>query len=291
VPKGFHFGIDYYSYQVTENFMGFKEIPKGIHYIHYSIQENSPNASFFESFEEDDFQRLSKDSELEIIYKFQKNEFFQNVAPYPENILQTWKGLSNQLTKEILSNIEPVDKKIFPISENNSESRFQIYFTEIPKISSKDKTPFEISKMNFDKSQILEEVLKKKSESFILGELQFSFIIFLIGQNYNGFEQWKKLLNLICNCDESFGKRISFFSKFISVLEFQLQITPEDFFIHDFTSHNFLTNNLISFFEISTFGQDENLKKKSLIFKQKMEKKFKFSFDELNSDDAPVIVE
>jgi A1 cistron-splicing factor AAR2 len=190
-----------------------------------------------------------------------------------------------------LSKVEPLNKKIFPISENNAESRFQIYFTEIPKLSLKNKTPIEISKMNFDKSQLLEEVLNKKSESFILGELQFSFIIFLIGQNFNGFEQWKKLLNLICNSDESFGKRISFFSKFISLLEFQLQITPEDFFVHDFTSHNFLTNNLISLFEISISCQDVNLKKKSLIFKQKMEKKFNFSFDELNTEDAPVIVE
>jgi tRNA A37 threonylcarbamoyladenosine biosynthesis protein TsaE len=80
VPKGLHFGIDYYSYQVTDNFMGFKEIPKGIHYFHYSLQENSPNISFFEFFQEgevkvyewnqkeEDFQNLSKDSELEIIY-------------------------------------------------------------------------------------------------------------------------------------------------------------------------------------------------------------------------------
>ena len=304
--KGMNFGIDYYTYKVGDLFMGFKEIPKGIHFLSYSTEDTVPNTSFFEYFEEDevkvfewntkeeDFKTVSKEIELEMIYKFKNNKMYQHIAPYPLEIYKIWCGLSNQITKDILSKIEPVKKNIFPISDNNSESKYHIYFTEIPKqLSLKNKTASEISKMCFDKTEILESILKKNSQQeFLLGELQFSFILFLIGQNYNGFDQWKKILDLFCNCDDAVEQYPKLFSKFISILEFQLETTPDDFFIQDFTSENFLTKSLVSLFEIvlNEDEKNEELKKKTMKMKLKIEKKFKIKFDELE-EDLPVIVE
>eukprot|EP01080_Neovahlkampfia_damariscottae_P005540 gene5540-9360_t len=308
VPHGFHFGIDYYSYQVTEQFMGFKDIPKGIHFFSYTSDSNVPNTSFFEFLEpgdikvyewntkKEDFETVSKDVENEMTSKFKNNKIYQHVAPYPKEIYKTWCGLSNQISKSLLSKLEPVKKKIFPVSDNNSESKYHIYFTKIPNhLSLKDKTPAEISKMYFDKTEIFETVLTQKTEKEVLGELQFSFILFLIGQNFNGFDQWKKMLNLVCNCDEAIQKHDSFFLNFISVLQFQLETTPDDFFIQDFTSENFLTKCLISFFEIILNQQEKDqkeivLKQKCSEFKKKMEEKFKITFED-DIDDLPTIVE
>lgn len=58
-----------------------------------------------------------------------------------------------------------------------------------------------LTEANFDKSIILGELLKKeydgKSEN-LLGELQFSFISFLLGENLESFEQWKSIITLLC---------------------------------------------------------------------------------------------
>lgn len=36
----------------------------------------------------------------------------------------------------------------------------------------------------------------------VLGELQFSFVCFLVGQHYDSFEHWKRLTSLLCECGE-----------------------------------------------------------------------------------------
>eukprot|EP00392_Amoebophrya_sp_AT5.2_P007742 g7757.t1 len=36
----------------------------------------------------------------------------------------------------------------------------------------------------------------------LLGEIEFAFVTFLLAQNYDAFEQWKKLLSLLCSCGE-----------------------------------------------------------------------------------------
>ena len=40
----------------------------------------------------------------------------------------------------------------------------------------------------------------------ILAELQFSFLCFLVGQHYDSFEHWKRLLIMLCTCEDAIGK-------------------------------------------------------------------------------------
>jgi A1 cistron-splicing factor AAR2 len=48
---------------------------------------------------------------------------------------------------------------------------------------------------------ILKEVLDKMGNpKDILGELQYCFITFLLGENLEAFEQWKSLVSIICSC-------------------------------------------------------------------------------------------
>ena len=69
----------------------------------------------------------------------------------------------------------------------------------------------------------------RANEVGVLGEIQFAFICFLTGQVYDGFEQWKKLVALLCSCDEALAKHPHLYEQFITVLHYHLAEVPEDF--------------------------------------------------------------
>ncbi|KAL4614007.1 hypothetical protein ACB092_07G024000 [Castanea dentata] len=80
-------------------------------------------------------------------------------------------------------------------------------------------------------TQLLESSLIKDyggSEDVLLGELQFAFIAFLMGQSLVGFLQWKALVNLLFGCIEApFRTRTQLFTKFIKVIYYQLKFGLE----------------------------------------------------------------
>lgn len=172
----------------------------------------------------------------------------------------------------------------------------QIRFTAVPRRKFPDGArAVEITKYNMDHSYVLQCMLM--SESFdgddlaILGELQFSFICFLIGQVFDGFEQWKRLVNLLCNCLDAVGERPSLFINFISVLHFHIQEIPEDFFVDIVSRDNFLVGALSRFFEnveVSSAGGE--LKKRGRRFRSHLEKRFRWSFNSESDEFAPVLV-
>jgi hypothetical protein len=74
----------------------------------------------------------------------------------------------------------------------------------------------------------------------LLGELQYSFVTFLLGADYEGFEQWKGLVSLIASCDEAMLKMPEFYVEFINVIQFQFKQVPEDFFQDIISGENFM---------------------------------------------------
>ena len=56
----------------------------------------------------------------------------------------------------------------------------------------------------------------------ILAELQFSFVCFLVGQHYDSFEQWKKLLIMLCTCEDAILEHSQLYMNLISELYFQV---------------------------------------------------------------------
>ncbi|KAJ0100279.1 hypothetical protein Patl1_21327 [Pistacia atlantica] len=76
-------------------------------------------------------------------------------------------------------------------------------------------------------TQLLESLLIKEyggSEESLLGELQFAFISFLMGQSLEAFLQWKSLVSLLFGCTEApFHTRSQLFIKFIKVVYYQLK--------------------------------------------------------------------
>lgn len=75
-------------------------------------------------------------------------------------------------------------------------------------------------------------------------ELQFAFICFLIGNVYDAFEHWKRLLNILCRSEDAIGKYQDVYINLISVLYHQLSEIPADFFVDIVSQDNFLTSTL-----------------------------------------------
>ena len=61
--------------------------------------------------------------------------------------------------------------------------------------------------------------------SQVLVELQFSFLCFLVAQNYDSFEQWKHLVALLCTCVKAMSKFPNLFISFMADLHFQVLFT------------------------------------------------------------------
>lgn len=172
----------------------------------------------------------------------------------------------------------------------------EMRFTEIPKQRYPDgASPQEITKHSMDSSYLLETLLKtvySKNSNGILGEIQFAFICFLIGQVFDAFEQWKRLVHLLCSSESALNTHSELFMNFISMLHFQVHEIPEDFFVDIVSANNFLTSTLQEFFSNLDEGNgDGQLRQRGRKFREHLTKKFKWDFTTEPDDFAPVIVD
>ena len=186
------------------------------------------------------------------------------------------------------------DDPRLPVMKETSGSRLR--FTVIPKKKYPDgATPSEMSKYSMDHSYVLQNLLSSdyKDNAFdILGEIQMTFTCFLLGQVYDGFEQWKRLVHLLCSCEDVIGSHQDLYGQFISILHYQIREIPEDFFVDIVTRNNFLVSALRNFFvNMNESKAETQLKDKGMKFKENLEKRFKWDFSCEDEDDAPVIVE
>ncbi|XP_009471641.1 PREDICTED: protein AAR2 homolog [Nipponia nippon] len=172
----------------------------------------------------------------------------------------------------------------------------EIRFTELPKqMYPSGATPEEITRHSMDLSYALEKVISQHYASQpldLLAELQFAFICFLIGNVYDAFEHWKRLLNILCRSETAIGKYQDLYINLISVLYHQLGEIPADFFVDIVSQDNFLTSTLQVFFSYTcSAAVDGTLRKKAEKFKAHLTKKFKWDFEAEPDDCAPVVVE
>lgn len=195
-------------------------------------------------------------------------------------------------------NAEPTSLKDaesrLPYMKVREESKIQ--FSKIPKQKYPPGcSPAEMTKYSIDSSYALESILcsnYKENESKILGEIQFAFICFLIGQVLDAFEQWKNLVHVMCTSEEALQNHASLFLNFISVIHYHIQETPEDFFVDILSANNFLTSTLQEFFSnLENMSSDSDLKKRGLKFRDYLTQKFKWDFTSEPDDYAPTVVD
>lgn len=117
------------------------------------------------------------------------------------------------------------------------------------------------SKYSMDKSYLLTsltELAFGNDYKLLLGELQLSFVLFLTAEFYDAFEQWKRLLTLICqssealessltkSCADSKGNSrrvtlsISFWTSLVNIILVQLDWFPSDFGLDQLSENNFI---------------------------------------------------
>ncbi|KAF9664036.1 hypothetical protein SADUNF_Sadunf17G0114300 [Salix dunnii] len=175
-------------------------------------------------------------------------EFDRYLGPYNLSQYRKWKRLSSYLTKTIIKQIEPIGGEITVVRESEMDKnspktsieraldaqlgtgKFSAstsvdrskkggcYYTTIPRvIKRKGMEGKELTYLNLDKTELLESVLMKDhggSEDLLLGELQFAYIAFLMGQSLEAFFQWKSLVSLLLSCTEApFRTRSHLFTK------------------------------------------------------------------------------
>lgn len=183
-------------------------------------------------------------------------EFDKHLGPYDLSLYADWKRLSNYVTKSTIERLEPIGGEITVtyehgmlkntcksamervLDEQLRNSKFSspaeehpkrgCYYTPIPRIIKRKGIESEqLTSLNLDKTELLETLLVKDyggSEESLLGELQFAFIAFLMGQSLEAFMQWKSLVSLLLGCTEApFQTRSQLFTKFIKVIYYQLK--------------------------------------------------------------------
>lgn len=158
-----------------------------------------------------------------------------------------------------------------------------------------------------DKSFALDSFIEQQfggDVTRLLGELQYSFAVFLVGHSFAGFEQWRKLLILICSSNRAVLRRPGFYYEFVATLHVQLDNAPTEFFDDPLVGDNFLVPMLAQLFEnVLESGNGEapsdavmfgKLQRRVTLFKDAVEKRFgrEFSTEDADADeDGPTIVD
>mmetsp|Transcript_66814 Transcript_66814/g.118298 ORF Transcript_66814/g.118298 Transcript_66814/m.118298 type:complete len:429 (+) Transcript_66814:48-1334(+) len=173
-----------------------------------------------------------------------------------------------------------------------------LFFSAVPRSRKKvGTTPLETTQLHMDGSSKLEAMIAKEyggNEFGILGELQLAYIAFLLGQNYDGFEQWRSLLLLLCSCESAAVHHSELFSELCRTFFAQLSQAPSDLFGDDLTRDNFMGTCAISLLEIcDTQASSQKLRKRCMKLRELVEEKFGLSTQDLAllGEDAPQIVD
>lgn len=125
--------------------------------------------------------------------------------------------------------------------------------------------------------------------------MQLTFVCFLAGQSLDAFEQWKKLVSLICGADKAISQFHSIYTEFLEALEVELLYVPEEMLCDIVASNNFVYHNLCKLFGNieSNVEVDGRLKSYVKRFQKRLTAKFQWDFSNLleeADDEAPVIV-
>ncbi|XP_002125944.2 protein AAR2 homolog [Ciona intestinalis] len=328
VPEGTEFGMDWNSWSIGSKFEGVKMVPPGIHYVFYSAVSQldghrAPRTGFFHDFkrqeivvkrwlsESEELLDQPKSAEEKQQIKMNLVNMDKNLAPYPYETLKKWISMSNHCTPHLVDKLSPECGiitsvlEMFP-SSGRSKDNFGkdglplltvnpttvIRFSKIPELWYPDGAEAaEITKHSMDSSYVMKTIISCYHDPMnLLGELQFSFLCFILGQVMDAFDHWKKLVRIICYCENSLHDLQQFYLLLISVLYHQIIEIPSDFFVDITSSNNFLIAALSRLFSNIDSTDDTELKQRALLFRKHLTKKLKWKFNYEPDDCKPVVV-
>lgn len=150
------------------------------------------------------------------------------------------------------------------------------------------------------------ELKVTEPQLLLLAELQMSYIAFLLGADFDAFEQYKNLLGLLTSADELFSAESKdwFGAHFLSSFYSQLDQAPDDLMLSDITQSNFFISALLALDELIP-EQEENreakmstaiakaIRRRMNYIRVKAEQKFEMSLTEMAAlqQDAPILLD
>eukprot|EP00917_Polyrhabdina_sp_WS-2016_P013071 GHVP01028761.1.p1 GENE.GHVP01028761.1~~GHVP01028761.1.p1 ORF type:complete len:306 (+),score=62.83 GHVP01028761.1:66-983(+) len=252
-------------------------------------------------------------------------DFTQRTGIYNYKYLQNWEEMTFKISKGVLRKIEPIARFVHSMSaeydevnKNNTDTNIEtfnektsmalngdLFFSEIRRPNSAKVSGADLTAAYMDQSASLNELIqqsrnsgfldKETGEDFLIGELQFAYIAFLLGQNWVAFEQWKNLTILFSKCETSVEEYPKLYADFIRTLVIQIEQMPSDLTTDSVLKNNFLIQSVGILNEV--FMTSKNISKK---LRNRMEilmgvckKKFGVTPDQIDQsdDEAPVVVD
>ena len=301
-PKKMQFGIDLSQWVIGDKFMGIKLIPIGVHYISFSLSEenNAFKQGFFIEIEDnkkkskniirewspkyETFIKLNDEMDKNYSIGLDNLDFDQFLGNYPYEQIQNWTDLSKFLNTSVINRLQKnIDMTMCPeIKEdkNNEQENENKNNMQIMSYDNIEFTEFYLNQPEYinslDKSALLEKILSKfKSPNEFLGEFQYTFILFLIGEVYEALKQWKYIFILITSSEDLINKKNfeKFFCDFIEIIYNQLRLFPDDLMHDVILDNNFLKRYLTNFLLFEK-KEMKNFSKRQKLLKAFVEEKF-----------------
>lgn len=267
--------------------------------------------------DEDLDENIPEDSEIELLRANLVN-LDSALGPYPYSTYQQWVSLSSYITPTCCIRLSPKnrlskitsqteftteeqmlelkmgDAKGFSVTDREHPNRIRfadsnglplmyvdsscaIKFSEVQLSSSATN----LKKPGIDNSDRLFALISNIGGDYkeLLAEFQYAFIVFLMGQVYEGFEQWKRLIHLFSCCSSALKSQTPLFLDLLATIHFQLKFAPNNLF-NEFGGENFLVTTLSFLFATIEDKEDINntLRTKAAKFRALLENKFSRSF-------------
>ncbi|KAJ1937659.1 hypothetical protein FBU59_004687 [Linderina macrospora] len=132
----------------------------------------------------------------------------------------------------------------------DTADRFEFPHINIRHSFPKNASIADIQKYSQDKSWLLTQCLREfwaGQSQQLLGEFQLSFLIIFVGQNFAGFEHWKRLLHLVLGSNEALADQsvvADLITPVLRVFGRQLADCPQSFVTEVLESDNFVARIL-----------------------------------------------
>ena len=222
------------------------------------------------------------------------------------NVFDVDEHRKNQEEFSVPKNLTEAESRLPKLTPN---PQFAIRWTKIDGKTSSSYSGSDLTQSKLDRTNELEAIIAERFDSNISGilcELQFSFLVFFLGQLYDGFEQWKHLCHLICSCQNTFRRWPTVYIDFLQMIYFQLKYFANDspvgehLFVDIDQQENYIYKSLENLFANISASNDqqqmegddwEKLIARCEKMKQFLNETYQWTFDDEPDDEKPVLVE
>ncbi|KAL0244139.1 hypothetical protein GEMRC1_008224 [Eukaryota sp. GEM-RC1] len=193
-------GIDLSVYPITASPSGIHFIPTGLHFLYISSTNCPVVQSFFHFFEQSTFLEImwKEDTITTTVSSCNSPLDFEKASSfcYPLHLYKSWLEFSFVISKNVCQDFNLTYSTLLFSDQYLSTSLSFPNVSKLP-LALKPFSPSERSRLALDQSWRLEALWSSSFPSSLFGQLQSCFILFYLGQCFDGLVQWINVLELI----------------------------------------------------------------------------------------------